>query len=71
LSQGQCAQGSVEGAAGGGDEGLLHEEVEVHLPYARHLVEQHEGALKQGVDLDIVRRELGGVLLGEVLRPEL
>lgn len=66
LGQGQGAQGTVEGAAGGGDERLLHEEVEVHLPDARHLVEQDEGALEQGIDLDIVRSVLCGVLGGQV-----
>lgn len=71
LCEGEGTQGSVKGAASGGDEGLLHEEVEVHFPNARHLVEQHEGALEQGVDLDIMRRVFGGIFLLEVLCAEL
>ena len=71
LGQGQGAQGAVEGAAGGGDEGLLHQEVQVHLPDARHLVQQDQGALEQRIDLEEVRRELGRVLLGHMAGAQL
>ena len=38
------ARRAVEGAAGGGDERLAHQELEVHLPDARVLVQQHQRA---------------------------
>lgn len=70
LSERKCTQSSIEGTASGRHERLLHEEVEVHLPDARHLVEQDEGALEQGIDLDIMRGELGRVLALEMLCTE-
>jgi hypothetical protein len=49
LRDRQSPKGTVEGSSSLGHHGLLEQEGEVHLPDARHLVQQDQGPFEEGV----------------------
>src|SRR5690242_21087638 len=49
-----------EGVSGERHEGLLHQELEVHLPYPGHLVEENQRSFEQRIDLLVLGGEDGG-----------
>ena len=70
LRNGESAEGPIEGASCVCHERLLHQKLEVHLPYPRHLVEEDQRPLEEAVDLLVFGSEDGGIELRNVLRPK-
>lgn len=60
----------VECAPRKSEERLLHQELQVHLPYSRHFVQEDQGALKEGIDLAEFGRKYRGIQLADMLSPE-
>ena len=70
LRNGESAEGPIEGASCVCHERLLHQKLEIHLPYPRHLVEEDQCPLEEAVDLLVLGGEDGGIELRNVFRPK-
>jgi hypothetical protein len=70
LGYGQGSQCSIKSSSRKGDKRLLQQELEVHLPYARHLVQQDQGPFEQGIDFSVLGDKDGSIELRDMFRTE-
>lgn len=70
LSYGKSPECSVKGSSSLGHQRLLQQEREIHLPYARHFVEQYNCSFKKRIDLEILCSVDGWISSSKVLDPE-
>src|SRR5690606_12231623 len=70
LRDRECPERAIEGTSGGRHQRLLHQELEIHLPYPGHLVEEDKCPFEKRIDLLVLGSKDGRVELGNVLHPE-